>query len=218
MRNETEIAIPSYTHEDSVEAYTVESLDSDFEITVPPENIILAVCAHHKAQEIIENGLDASIITLGGAAESNKKILEKLNDIKNIEIPIVSNTESNSLASNISSLSEYEEPFIIFCQGFTKTRTLIHTNYYLEKNEYEVIDWETYVESTGFSEFEADVLEEVISISGVPNVRKFLEKALLVPLARIDPKHGGVKFLTGVRELAREKNPDKNIFTKGGLD
>lgn len=218
MEKETKVTVPSYTHEGSVSPYCLEPLGEDFEISVRPENIIMGVCALHKAEELENEGIQTTIITLGGAANANKRILERLNDIKDTEIPIISSSESNSIASNISSLSNFDGPFVIFCQDFTKTRISIHSEYYLKEKDYKITDWESYIENTKFSDFEADLLEELISMSDIPYIRKLIEKALLVPLARLDPKNGGVKGLSSIRERVREEEPEENFFTKSGLD
>jgi hypothetical protein len=81
MKDIENIAIPSYTHENSVETYTLESIGEDFEISVPPENVLMAVCTHHLARELVEDGVDVMIITLGGAAKSNSQMIKKLNEL-----------------------------------------------------------------------------------------------------------------------------------------
>lgn len=218
MENETKVAIPSYTHENSVEPYTVESLGGDFEISVPPENILMAVCAHHQARELIEDGVDVMIITLGGAAKSNSNTIEKLNELTDTEIPVLADTESNSLASNMRSLGKYEGNFFILCQEFSKTRTLIHSNYHLNDRGFTVKDWESYVDETEFTQFEADLIQELIDISDIPWTRELIERLLLIPLARLDPETGKTEYISFVRENIRGKKPEDNIFTKSGLD
>lgn len=218
MENNEKVALPSYTHDGSVERYTTRSLGEDFEISVPPENVLMAVCAHHRAKELIEDGVDAIIITLGGAARSNSEVIVKLNELTDTEIPVIADTESNSLASNMKSLSKYEGTFFILCQDFAKTRTLIHSNYHLNDRNFMVKDWESYVNETEFTEFEASLIQELIDISGIPWTRKLIEKALLIPLARLDPATGKTKNISGKREQARNKNQEKNIFTITGTD
>ena len=51
-----EVAILSYEHDGSRERYHLDSLGEDFEINVPPENIYMAICAHHEVSKLINRG------------------------------------------------------------------------------------------------------------------------------------------------------------------
>ena len=211
-----QIAIMSYGHENATEGYTLESLGEDFELTVPPENVLMAVCAHHQAKELIDQGIDASILTVGGAAESNMNIVLKINELTETNVPVRADRGSNSVASNIQTLKSYENPFIIVCQKFAELRTYIHSKYHLGKENFKTLSWESYIEGTKFSTFESNLLEELKGMSSVPLQRKVVE-GVLTALAIIDPKNGGTKFVASVRQHLREKNPEENVFRKTGL-
>lgn len=79
-----EIAILSYEHDGSRERYHLDTLGEDFEIDVAPENILMGICAHHIARDLIDEGLETSILTVGGSTRSNKRVVEKINDITGV--------------------------------------------------------------------------------------------------------------------------------------
>ena len=141
ITNKVEMGFPGYTHPGSVAPYTLEDLGSNFEIYLPPENLIMAICIRHEALRLMTEGYQVEIVTLGGAAEENMKIIKRMNELTQEEIPVVANTLSNSLASNISSLADEEYngcSFVIFCQEFTKKRTKRHAEYHLAGRDYEL--------------------------------------------------------------------------------
>lgn len=211
-----EIAILSYEHNASREPYSLETLGEDFEIDVPPENVLMALSAHHEARKLIEEGIGASILTVGGAAASNKRIVERINDITHCEVPVEADDSSYSLASNIESLKEYKNPFIIICQKFAKLRTYIHSKYHLGGGNFEVKDWETYLENHQMSNFENNLVEELSQIKHIPLQRKLVEGILTV-LAYLDPKDGFTSTVALLRQKYREQNPKDNFFNKIGL-
>ncbi|MFA7628116.1 MAG: hypothetical protein WCY37_01705 [Candidatus Dojkabacteria bacterium] len=211
-----EIAILSYEHDASREVYKLDVLGEDFEINVPPENVLMAICAHHEAQKLIEEGVEASILTVGGAAISNKRIIERMNEITNCEVPVEADNSSNSVASNIESLVKYENPFIIICQKFAKLRTYIHSKYHLGKGEFELKDWETYLDTNQLSDFENSLVRELNELKHIPLQRKLVEGVLTV-LAYLDPEDGFTSCIALLRQKFREKNPKDNIFKKTGL-
>jgi hypothetical protein len=211
-----EIAILSYEHDGSREGYHLDSLGEEFEINVPAENIYMAICAHHEARKLIDEGLEASILTVGGSAISNKRIVERINEITKSEVPVEADNSSNSVASNIQSLVKYENPFIIICQKFAKLRTYIHSNYHLGKGNFEIKDWETYIEENELSDFENRLIQELDTLKDVPLQRKMVE-GVLTFLAYIDPKDGFTTAIAALRQKVRGKNPKENIFNKTGL-
>jgi len=217
MSEAKDITILSYEHEGSVEPYCLETLGEDFEINVPPENVLMALCAHHEARILGAQGVNVVIQTVGGCAESNTRIIEKLNEITESDIPVYPNTESNSTASNIESLKGYPFPFVVVCQNFAKSRANIHANYQLGKDSALLIGWEEYFKRGQFSEKEIGLISEVWQRCHVPIQRKLIEKGFLLPLAIIDPEHGGTTVISSLREKLRKKNPTKNIFNKTGL-
>ena len=218
MENETgkTISVLSYEHDHSRDPYTLEALGEEFEIDVPPENVLMAVCAHHQAVELQKNNVEVSIMTVGGAAESNAKILEKINEITDTDVPIIPNKESNSVASNLESLSKENGPFVIICQKFAKLRTYIHSKYHLGKGNFELKDWEAYTSKNEFSDFENKLVSELRTLNHVPLQRKLMEGVLTV-LAYIDPKNGMTTAIAGLRKKLREENPEDNPFNKMGL-
>ena len=211
-----EIAILSYEHDGSREGYYLESLGEEFEINVPPENVYMAICAHHEAKKLTEDGLEVSILTVGGSAISNKRIVDRLNEITETEIPVQADTSSNSVASNIESLTEYESPFIIICQKFAKLRAYIHSNCHLGKDKFELKDWETYIEENELSEFENSLIQELSSLRHIPVQRKIAEGVLTL-FAYLDPKDGLTTTIAALRQKLRRKDPKDNIFNKSGL-
>ena len=211
-----EIAILSYEHDASRGVYHLDVLGEDFEINVPPENVFMALCAHHEAQNLIEEGLEASILTVGGASISNKRIVERINEVTNSEVPVEADNSSNSVASNIESLTKYDNPFIIICQKFAKLRTYIHSNYHLGKNNFEIKDWETYINNNQLNDFENSLVEELSELKHIPLQRKMVEGVLTL-LAYLDPKDGFTSLIALVRQKFRERNPKDNFFNKTGL-
>jgi hypothetical protein len=154
------IAVLSYGHENAVDAYTLESLGKEVELNVPPENVVMGVVAYNQAVEMQEEGLEPLIVTAGGCAESNKAIIERLNELNETEIKVEANTESNSVASNIKSLKEYTAPYTIICQKFAKLRTWIHSKYHLAEGNFNLLDFETSVRKDQFSKINAKILKE----------------------------------------------------------
>lgn len=211
-----EIAILSYEHDGSREGYHLDSLGKEFEINVPAENVYMALCAHHEARKLIEEGIDASILTVGGCAVSNMRIIERINELSNFEVHVEADNSSNSIASNIESLVQYESPFIIICQKFARLRTYIHSHYHLGKGNFEVKDWETYIEENEMNDFESKLIQELDSLREVPIQRKMVEGVLTL-LAYIDPKDGFTKSIASLRQRLRGKNPKENIFNRSGL-
>jgi hypothetical protein len=211
-----EIAILSYEHDSSRETYHLDMLGEDFEINVPPENILMAVCAHHEAQELMKEGIEASILTVGGAAISNKRIVERINELTNSEIPVEADNSSNSVASNIGSLAEHENPFIIICQKFAKLRAYIHSKYHLGKENFEIKDWETYVDDNQLSDFEKNLVSELKELNHIPLQRKIVE-GVLTFLAYLDPEDGFTSVIAALRQKLREEDPKDNFFNKSGL-
>lgn len=212
----TNVAILSYEHDDSREPYYLETLGEDFEITVPPENVLMALCAHHQARQLKEQGVDASILTIGGCAVSNLKIIERINEITQTEISVIADSNSNSVASNIESLTEYDGEFIIMCQQFSRLRTYIHSKYYLKEDEFEIKPWESYVGENEFSDFERDLIGELNSLRHIPLQRKMGE-GVLVALAYMNPKDGFTKQIALLRQKVRDEDSEGNIFNKLGL-
>ncbi len=214
--DEREIAILSYEHDASREAYSLEALGEDFEIDIPPENVLMALSAHHEARKLIEEGVEASILTIGGAAISNKRIVERINEITNCDIPVEADNSSNSVASNIQSLTEYDNPFIIICQKFSKLRTYIHSKYHLGEGKFEIKDWETYLENNEMGDFENSLVKELNQLKHIPLQRKLVE-GILTALAYLDPENGFTTTIALLRQKFREKNPKDNFFNKAGL-
>lgn len=211
-----DIAILSYEHEGSRESYHLNTLGEDFEITVPPENILMGMCAHHQARTLIEDGIEASILTVGGCAISNKRVIEKLNEKSGFEVFVQADCESNSVASNIESLTKYENPFIIICQKFAQLRTTIHSKYHLKDRDFSISAWETYIQKNDLNGFETDLFKELKELRHIPLQRKVAEGVLTV-LAYLDPKDGFTKRIALIRQKFREKDPEDNIFNKTGL-
>lgn len=211
-----EIAILSYEHDGSREGYYLDTLGEDFEINVPPENIFMAICAHHEASKLIDEGLEASILTVGGSAVSNKRIVDRINEITNSDVPVEADNSSNSVASNIQSLVKYENPFIIICQKFAKLRTYIHSNYHLGKGEFEIKDWETYIEENELNDFENRLIQELDTLRSVPLQRKIAEGVLTL-CAYLDPRDGLTTAIAALRQKVRGKDPKGNVFNKTGL-
>ena len=212
------IAVLSYGSEGDKSSYTLETLGDDFEIDVSVENIAMALCAHHKAVEILNENPEASvkIITVGGCAESNKRIIERINEITSQAIEVEANINSESTATNIESIEEYRSPFIIFCQKFAKLRVKTHSKYHLKGYQYSVLDWETYSEEANFSDIEKRILSEVMENHRIPLSRKLVE-GILVVFALIDPKSGLTGRISKARKKARDDDPEGNIFNKAGL-
>ncbi|MFA5623393.1 MAG: hypothetical protein WC981_04145 [Candidatus Dojkabacteria bacterium] len=211
-----EIAILGYEHDGSREVYHLESLGEDFEINVPPENIYMAICAHHEANKLIGEGLEASILTVGGSAISNKRIVDRLNEMTGTDVPVEVDISSNSIASNIKSLVKYEVPFLIICQKFAKLRTYIHSNYHLNKEEFEIKDWETYIEESELDSFEEGLIKELSTLRHVPLQRKMAEGVLTL-LAYLDPEDGFTTKIASLRQKLRKGKPKDNFFNKTGL-
>lgn len=211
-----EIAILSYEHDASREVYKLDAFGEDFEINVPPENVLMAVCAHHEARKLIEEGFEASILTVGGAAISNKRIVERINEITNSEVPVEADNSSNSIASNIESISQHKTPFVIICQKFARLRTSIHANFHIGKDKYQIKDWETYVEENELNEFESRLIKELEILRDIPLQRKMVEGILTI-LAYIDPENGFTTQIALLRQKFRSKNPRENIFNKTGM-
>ncbi len=211
-----EIAILGYEHDGSREAYKLDSLGEEFEVKVPPENILMAVCAHHEARKLIEEGEDAFILTVGGAAISNKRIMERINEITGKEVPVEADNSSNSIASNIKSLAERENPFVIICQKFARLRASIHANFHLGENRYQMKDWETYIKENELSSFERVLIQELGTLRYIPLQRKMVEGVLTI-LAYIDPEDGFTTQIALLRQKIRGKDPKDNIFNKTGM-
>lgn len=210
------IAILSYEHDGSREKYHLDTLGEDFEIDVAPENILMGICAHHIARDLIDEGLEASILTVGDSAKSNKRVVERINDMTGAYVPVEADTSSNSVASNIESLSKHDNPFIIICQKFARLRTYIHSNYHLEKERFEIQDWETYVEENEFNDFEKELIQELNTIRHIPLQRKIAEGVLTL-LAYLDPEDGFTTKIAVLRQKVRGKKSKDNIFNKTGL-
>lgn len=211
-----EIAILGYEHDGSRELYHLDTLGEDFKINVPPENIYMAICAHHEAKRLIDEGLEASILTVGGSAISNKRILDRINDMTGTEVPVEADISSNSIASNIKSLVKYENPFIIICQKFAKVRTYIHSRYHLNKGEFEIKDWETYIEENELNDFEKELVQELSTLRHIPLQRKMAEGVLTL-LAYLDPEDGFTTKIASLRQRLRKSKPKDNSFNKIGL-
>jgi hypothetical protein len=220
MEDETNIAVPSYKHEHAVQSYKIESLGDDFEIDIPPQNVLMCVCAFNIARREREEDNDVAIVTTGGTAQSNQKILKRMNEISGEEIRVITTEKSNSIATNISSLNKLRGRFVILSQEFAKGRTSNHSGHFLRNREFNIRAWEKYIVDTEdeiFSNFEWDIIKEVAPLLNVPYSRTIIELGLR-GLAFIDPSGSLIQRIANRREEERKRKPKKNIFTKTGTD
>ena len=219
-KNTTNVGVLSYTHEHSVESYTINSLGEDFEVDIPPQNVLMCVCAYNIARTQKEIGSEGRIITVGGTAKTNKRILERMNSITGDDIEIISLEESNSIGTNISSLSKIPGDIIILSQEFAKWRTKRHSQHYFKNNNFQVKAWEEFISENDvldFSKFEWSVIEEIAPILKVPYNRTVVELGL-IGLALVNPSGSIIQIIANKRETKRKENWKTNIFTKTGTD
>jgi hypothetical protein len=220
MEEEKFVAVSSYKHEQSVPSYNVNSLGEDFEVDIPPQNVLMCVCAYNIARTQREIDGQGRIITVGGTAKTNKKILERMNSITGDDIEVISLKESNSIGTNISSLSKIPGDTIILSQEFAKWRTKRHSQHYFKNNNFQVKAWEEFISENDvvdFSKFEWSVIEEMAPMLEVPYNRTVVELGLM-GLALVNPSGRIIQGVANIREKLRKKKPKKNIFTKTGTD
>jgi hypothetical protein len=219
----TNVVALSYTHEHSVDSYVINSLGEDFEVDIPPQNVLMCVCAYNIARTQKEIGGVGRIITVGGTAKTNKKILERMNSITGDDIEIISLDKSNSIGTNISSLSKIPGYSIILSQEFAKQRTYRHSKHYFDNEDFTVKAWEEHIdydeekEEIKFSELEKAIIGEVADKLKVPYNRTIVELGLM-GLALVNPSGSMIQWVANIREKLRKKKPKKNIFTETGTD
>jgi hypothetical protein len=183
----------------------------------------MCVCAYNIARTQKEIGGVGRIITVGGTAKTNKKILERMNSITGDDIEIISLDKSNSIGTNISSLSKIPGYSIILSQEFAKQRTYRHSKHYFDNEDFTVKAWEEHIdydeekEEIKFSELEKAIIGEVADKLKVPYNRTIVELGLM-GLALVNPSGSMIQWVANIREKLRKKKPKKNIFTETGTD